>query len=177
MAGFYKKEVKPKFKTMAKLNSLKDLFDDQLRVLYYSEKSFNNVLHAVINMIHSESLRNELQNQADSAIDQVKKLEKLFGKAGIEKEAKTCTAMDGILDELKEVMNADADPIVKDAALIAEVQKAIHFKIACYGTLKTYAGMLDLNEVADRLRETVVEEKEFDRNLSEIAESVNQEAI
>ncbi|MDQ3192607.1 MAG: DUF892 family protein [Bacteroidota bacterium] len=161
---------------MAKLNSLKDLFKDQLKVLYYSEKEFLDTLNKVEDKVSSDELKNQINQLCNDTEGQVKRLEEVFSKVEMESEGKKCPAMDGVIDEINEVINEDADPKVIDAAIIAEIQKGIHFKIASYGTLKTYAKMLNFSQVADRMKETIQEEKNTDKKFTEIADRVNQEA-
>ncbi len=161
---------------MAKLNSLKDLFEDKLKVLYYSEKEFLSTLKKVADSVNSNELKDQVEQLCTETESQVERLEQVFSHVDLEPEGKECVAMNGIVDEIDEVMNEDADPKVIDAAIIAEIQKGIHFKIASYGTLKTYARMLDFTEIADSMKETIHEEKSSDKKFTEIAEGVNQEA-
>jgi ferritin-like metal-binding protein YciE len=162
---------------MAKLNSLKDLFENQLRVLYYSEKQFLSIVSQVVEKVSSDELKNSIQKHRSDTQSQIERLEKVFKNLKLEVKTENCTAMNGIVDEIKEVMNEDADPAVIDAAIIAELQKGIHFKIACYGTLRTYAGVLGYGEIEDLMKETLHEEKNSDKEFTEIAEGVNQEAV
>ncbi|MBA3900093.1 MAG: DUF892 family protein [Bacteroidetes bacterium] len=162
---------------MPKMNSLKDLFEDQLRVLFYSEKELKKVLSDVISQSSSDELKDALEEHLDETNSQIERLEEVFEKLDINAEVKKSTAMDGIVDEIEEIINEDAKPGVKDAAIISEIQKALHFKIACYGTLKTYARLLEYDDVVSLMRETVTEEKNSDKRFTEISEGVNQEAV
>jgi ferritin-like metal-binding protein YciE len=162
---------------MAKLNSLHDLFVDQLKVLFYSEKEIKNTLSEVIKKATSDELKDALENHFDETTSQIERLEKVFKFLEVSSVAKRCIAMDGIIDEINEIINENASPLVKDAAIIAEIQKALHFKIACYGTLKTYARLLGHDEIVDLMQETVKEEKSSDKHFTEIAEGINQEAV
>ncbi|MBA3901856.1 MAG: DUF892 family protein [Bacteroidetes bacterium] len=70
-----------------------------------------------------------------------------------------------------------AGPVVKDAAIFAEIQKALHFKIACYGALKTYAGLLGKDNVEMMIAGILEEYKSADKSFTEIAEQINNEAV
>ena len=85
---------------------------------------------------------------------------------------KTCKAMQGILEEGKEVMGEDAEDDVMDAALIGAAQKVEHYEIATYGTLCTYAELLGLEDAKQLLGQNLEEEKKTDEALSELAEAV-----
>jgi ferritin-like metal-binding protein YciE len=162
---------------MAKLNSLKDLFEDQLRVLYYAEKEFIKSVSKAIEKVDSEELKDSLMEHKNESEKQLKRLEKMFENLSVKAWAENCTAMNGIVAEIQEMINEDADPLVKDAAIISEIQKAIHFKVACYGTLKTYARILGHSEISGLMEETLKEEKRSDKKLTEIAGEINQKAV
>jgi ferritin-like metal-binding protein YciE len=64
-----------------------------------------------------------------------------------------------------------------DAGIIGAAQAVEHYEIARYGTLKTWAGQLGMNDAARLLDATLAEEKKADKLLSQIAESIaNPEA-
>jgi ferritin-like metal-binding protein YciE len=88
-----------------------------------------------------------------------------------------CKAMEGLLEEGKEVMEEDGDEMVKDAAMIAAAQRVEHYEIAGYGCARTFANLLGEEEVAALLQESLDEEGAADKKLPEIAEStINVEA-
>ena len=104
----------------------------------------------------------------------LEKVAKIFGKP---LTGKKCIAMEGLLEEGKEIMEEDAEPAVLDAALIAAAQKVEHYEIASYGCARTYAKLLEQTEAEDLLQETLDEEASTDEKLTEIAESLNIEAL
>jgi ferritin-like metal-binding protein YciE len=121
-------------------------------------------------------------------LDKVQKL--LNGKKGGEEESKgflsklfggatthECKGMKGIIEEGNKIMGAPMADVVKDAAIIASAQKQEHYEICGYGTARAYARELDLKEVAALLEETLNEEYEADRLLTELAErDINEKA-
>jgi ferritin-like metal-binding protein YciE len=67
---------------------------------------------------------------------------------------------------------------VIDAGLIGAAQRVEHYEIAAYGTVRTFANLLGEEEAADLLQQTLEEEGETDKHLTELAEEiVNQEAL
>ena len=91
---------------------------------------------------------------------------------------KKCKAMEGLIEEGKEILKQDAEPAVKDAALIGAAQKVEHYEIAGYGTARTHASLLDDEDIVDLLQQTLDEEAETDRKLTELAESsINEMAM
>jgi ferritin-like metal-binding protein YciE len=105
------------------------------------------------------------------------RLEQAFRLCGCEPSSESCEAMEGLIAEGNEIISADGDPEVKDAALIAAAQRVEHYEIAGYGCARTFAMRLGRNDVADLLQQTLDEEGNADKILTQIAESfVNQEA-
>jgi ferritin-like metal-binding protein YciE len=107
----------------------------------------------------------------------VQRLERIFKQLGERPTGKKCVAMEGLIDEGKEMMEEDAPESVMDAALISAAQKVEHYEIAGYGCVRTYARLLGYDDAADLLQETLDEEGEADKKLTELAESaINVEA-
>ena len=101
------------------------------------------------------------------------------GNRLIDKKAqgKTCDAIIGITDEGTEIMKEYKGSPALDAGLIAAAQAVEHYEISRYGTLRTWAEELGLNDAVSLLQETLDEEKATDEVLTKIAESVvNREA-
>lgn len=88
---------------------------------------------------------------------------------------KTCEGMKGLLEEGKEAME-EMEGSTLDAALIASAQKVEHYEIATYGTLATFAEVLDMQDAKDLLGQTLEEEKEADETLTGIAGQINPDA-
>jgi len=80
-----------------------------------------------------------------------------------------CEAMKGLIREGEDVISAQGDPNAKDAALIAAAQRVEHYEIAGYGTARTLAEQLDMDDAASLLEETLDEEKEADKLLNKVA--------
>ncbi len=108
----------------------------------------------------------------------VDRLEKIFKKLEASPKGKTCKAMEGLLEEGKDVMAENADPTVMDAALIAAAQRVKHYEMAGYGCVRTFARLLGYDQAADLLQETLDEEGAADKKLTKLAETViNVEAV
>jgi ferritin-like metal-binding protein YciE len=162
---------------MKKMKTLQDLFVDQLRDMYYAEKQMVKSLTKMAKKANSDKLKKALEDHLSETEKQVDRLDQVFEKLELTARGKTCHAMDGIIDEAKEIMNEDADPHVLDAGIIAAAQKGEHYEIASYGTLRTYAEMLGYKKVASLLQETLDEESNTDKKLTKLAQSINQEAM
>ena len=156
---------------------LDDLFHETLKDMYYAEKKILAELPKMAKAAHSDELRAAFQKHEGETEEQVNRLEQVFEAIDQPAKGKTCDAINGIIDEAKEFMKEFKDSPALDASLIAAAQAVEHYEISRYGTLKTWAGQLGLEEAADLLDETLDEEKNTDQRLTDLAQSaMNEEA-
>ena len=160
-----------------KLDRLKDLYIEQLRDLYSAETQIISALPEMINKTSHRELRTALQNHLEETREQKKRLQQVFSNLNVGPEGEMCEAMKGLIREAKELLKKDADADVLDAGIIASAQRVEHYEIAGYGTVCTYAEMLDREDDYKLLSATLGEEKESDKKLTRIAKQVvNPEA-
>ncbi len=162
---------------MAKLKSLEDFLVEELKDLYSAEKQLLKALPKMAKAATSEELKEAFETHLGETENQVTRLEKVAKIFGKPLTGKKCKAMEGLIEEGKEIMEEDADPAVLDAALIAAAQKVEHYEIASYGCARTYAKLLEQTEAEELLQETLDEEANADTKLTGIAESLNIEAL
>ncbi|MBX3011673.1 MAG: ferritin-like domain-containing protein [Caldilineaceae bacterium] len=130
-----------------------------------------------------ERLKKAFQNHLDETRTQKQRLEQIFSELGSNPQGETCKAMQGLLKEGEDVMQATGDPQVKDAALIAAAQRVEHYEIAGYGTVRTYADELGFSNAKSLLQKTLDEEGEANKKLNSIAEGglfrtgINEKAL
>jgi ferritin-like metal-binding protein YciE len=164
--------------TSPQLNTLQDLFIEQLQDLYDAEQRLTKALPMMAAAAHDAGLKEAFQQHLRETQNQVKRLEKVFQLLNKKATSKTCEAMKGLVSEGEEAIDAKGDPEVKDAALIAAAQRVEHYEIAAYGTVRTFARRLGQREAARLLEETLNEEKMTDQKLTQLAESgINQQAM
>ena len=155
----------------AKQKTLEDLFLIGLKDIYHAEKSLVRALRKMSKAAESDQLRNAFETHRTETEGQVERLEQVFEMIGKRPQAKTCEAMQGILAEGEEVMEDFADSEALDAGLLAAAQAVEHYEITRYGTLKSWAGQLGMNDAVRLLEETLAEEKKTDELLTRLAES------
>jgi ferritin-like metal-binding protein YciE len=158
------------------MDSLRELFIEQLQDAYDAEKQLIKALPKMAKEASSTELKEAIQTHLEQTRQQVERLEQVFESLEEEPEGKPCKGMAGVIAEGKETMEEVEDDDVRDAAIIMSAQKVEHYEMATYGTLKTFASLLDEEEAANLLEETLNEEKEADQLLSELAEEVNARA-
>ena len=151
------------------LNSLKDLFVEQLRDLYSAETQLVEALPKMASAASHDELRQAFEHHLDETRGHVDRLREIFGQLGTTPGSETCEAMKGLIAEGEEVVKAQGDSAVKDAALIAAAQRVEHYEIAGYGTVRTFADDLDLGDARDLLDQTLDEESSADKLLTKIA--------
>src|SRR5439155_3536155 len=148
----------------------------QLRDLYDAE---NQLIKALPNMAEastSDELRQGFEEHLEQTRGHAQRLETIFQKLDQKAKGKKCKGMEGLVKEGSEVLEEDMDENVKDAAIIAAAQRVEHYEISGYGTARTFATLLGDREATALLEQTLNEEKETDRRLTELAEGINVEA-
>ena len=153
------------------MQDLQDLFIEQLRDLYNAEKQLVKALPKMAKKASDEDLKQAFTTHLEETKGHVERLEEIFAGLGKRASGKTCKAMKGLVEEGEEAMEEDATPEVLDAALIAAAQRVEHYEIAGYGTVRSYAKLLGNNAAAKLLQQTLDEEGNTDKKLTQLAES------
>src|SRR6185437_10939312 len=145
------------FTSSTALNTFDDLFVEQLQDLYDAEQRLTKALPKMAAAAHNSSLKAAFEEHNRQTQNHVSRLEQIFQMLGKSAETKTCEAMKGLVEEGSEVISANGDPDVKDAALIAAGQRVEHYEISGYGTARTFAQRLGRSDAARLLQETLDE--------------------
>ena len=163
---------------MAKeLKNLDDLFHDTLKDIYFAEKKILSTLPKMAKAALSIDLKEAFEKHRGETEGHIARLEKIFAAIDKKPQAKTCDAIVGITDEGPEIMKEYKGSPALDAGLLAAAQAVEHYEISRYGTMRTWARELGLEEAVRLLELTLAEEKKTDATLTKIAETVvNQQA-
>ena len=160
------------------LETLQDLYVEELKDLYSAE---NQILKALPRMIRKAShpqLKKAFTTHERQTRQQVARLERICKGLGVSPKGKKCVGMEGLIEEAKDLISEKPDPDVLDAGLIAAAQHVEHYEMAGYGCVRTYARVLGRERDAELLQQTLDEEGETDKLLTQIAESsINVEAV
>ena len=160
-----------------KLESLQDLFADEIKDLYSAETQIVQALPKMAKAASSAELKEAFEQHLEQTKEHVQRLEQICEKLDLNPKGKKCKAMEGLIEEGSEIMSHGAESAVLDAALIAAAQRVEHYEIAGYGCARTFADRLGHQEAASLLQQTLEEEGETDKKLTQIAESeVNVQA-
>ncbi|HEY1860181.1 MAG TPA: ferritin-like domain-containing protein [Gemmataceae bacterium] len=159
-----------------KVETLDDLYVDELKDLYNAENQLVRALPKMAQAASAPELRTAFEEHLEQTRGHVQRLEQIFKKLDVSPKGKKCKAMEGLIEEGKEVMD-DVEPPVLDAGLIAAAQRVEHYEMAGYGCVRTFANLLGYDDAAELLQETLDEEGAADKKLTELAETiVNVEA-
>lgn len=159
------------------LKTMEDLFIHGLKDIYYAERKLVQNLPKMAKKAESQELSQAIQQHLGETEKQVTRLEQVFRLCDMEPRGKKCPAIDGLIEEAKEIMEEAENSDALDAGMLAAAQSVEHYEISRYGTLIAWAEELGMREAASLLKETLAEEKNADKLLSQLAEGkLNREA-
>ena len=149
--------------------SLNKLYVDQLKDIYNAEKQLVRALPKISKAAKSPELRSAIDEHLEQTRGHLMRLEQIFDQLGIAAPSEKCKGMEGLIAEGEQIIAMPGDPSAKDAALIAAAQRVEHYEIAAYGTARTLADELGHDDVETLLNETLDEESNADKKLTQIA--------
>jgi ferritin-like metal-binding protein YciE len=153
-----------------KLPSLHELLVDQLKDLYSAESQLVKALPKMAKGASSVALKEAIENHLEETEGQVARLQQIAEILDCKLTGHKCAAMEGLVEEGSDILDADGAEAVIDAGIIAAAQRVEHYEIAAYGTARKMSELLGEQEVADLLQETLEEEKAADQKLTEVVE-------
>jgi ferritin-like metal-binding protein YciE len=160
------------------VKTMQDLLIDELRDIYHAEKQLTRALPKMARAASNGQLKEAFTQHLEETRGQIERLEQVFELLDTRTRGKPCHAMEGLIEEAKEIMEMGLGPELLDVALIAAAQKVEHYEIAGYGTLVALAQASGFSEAAQLLQETLDEEKKTDQLLNKLAISdVNMKAM
>jgi ferritin-like metal-binding protein YciE len=159
-----------------KENRLRHLFVEELKDLYSAENQLVKALPKMAKASTSEDLRAGFEEHLEQTKEHVVRLEKIFKALGESPNGKKCKGMEGLIKEGGELIEEDPAPEELDAGLISAAQRVEHYEMAGYGCVGAYAKLLGDDQALSLLRQTLEEEKETDKKLTQLAGHINVEA-
>ncbi|MGG7676193.1 ferritin-like domain-containing protein [Klebsiella aerogenes] len=160
------------------MQTIEDIFIHLLSDTYSAEKQLTRALAKLSRASACEELQTAFSAHLEETQGHIERIDKLLEQNDqIRLKRMKCVAMEGLIEEANEVIEATEKNEIRDAALIAAAQKVEHYEIAAYGTLCTLAEQLGYKAAVKLLAETLEEEKDADMKLTDIAVGhVNQDA-
>ena len=154
-----------------------ELFVEELKDIYSAEKQAVRAYPRLARSVQSDEVKEAMQEHLEQTKQQVERLDRVFEILDKRAGGKTCDGMKGLLEEAFAHVEEIEDGPVRDAALIGALQKVEHYEISAYGTVATLAEAMGKDEIHQLLAETLQEEKDTDQKLTEVAGTVNSEAL
>jgi ferritin-like metal-binding protein YciE len=160
------------------METLKDLFEHQLKDLFNAENQLIDALPKVANKASNSKLKKAFEAHLEETKQQKIRLQEICDELEISPKGETCKAMKGLISETESFIEEASNDEIMDAGLIAEAQRIEHYEIAGYGTAVRYAKELGYNDIAAKLQETLDEEYGANNKLNELAENkLNKKAV
>jgi ferritin-like metal-binding protein YciE len=159
------------------VESLQELFLDELKDLYSAEKQITKALPKMVKAATSPKLKDAFQSHLDETHGQIERLETIFDMLKKKGTGKTCEGMKGVLSEGAEVLDETEKGDLRDSGLITAAQRVEHYEMAGYGGVREYAKLLGQREIMALLDATLKEEEAADKKLTQIAKEVNAAAL
>jgi ferritin-like metal-binding protein YciE len=159
-------------------NPLHELLVEELRDLYSAENQIIKALPRMAKAASTTELKRAFERHLEETRNQVTRLDEIGKALAAKMTGKKCTGMEGLIEEGKEIIEEDFEGEAMDAGLIGAAQKVEHYEIAAYGTARAHAERLGLTKVAKLLQQTLDEEGNADKKLTQLAESlINEMAL
>ncbi|HEY9255082.1 MAG TPA: ferritin-like domain-containing protein [Stenotrophomonas sp.] len=159
------------------VKTIEELFIHELSDIYSAEKQLTKALPKLARAATNPSLATAFETHLEETQGQIERIDQVVELLDIRLKRIKCAAMEGLVEEGKEVIDSvEAGPL-RDAALIGGAQKVEHYEIAAYGTLAALAKQLGYKDALPLLLATLKEEKATDEKLTMLAEGGgNQQA-
>lgn len=155
-----------------KMNTLDDLLADMVKDLYSAETQITKALPKLAKTASSDELRMAFEEHLSQTHKQIERLDKIGQQLEVRLKGKKCVGMEGIIEEGKEVLEAEGEPEVIDLALIAAAQKVEHYEVASYSAAIDLAQLIGHEDVAGMLQETLDEEQQTSERLDQLVDTL-----
>jgi ferritin-like metal-binding protein YciE len=151
------------------LASIRDVYSHELQDLHSAETQLVEALPKMAGAASSDELRQAFEQHLEETRGHVARLDEILAQAGLSAGHEKCKGMAGLISEGEQIISAQGDWAAKDAALISAAQRVEHYEIAAYGTARTFADQLGMEEARDLLDQTLDEESQADKLLTKLA--------
>ncbi len=174
MAKKASKKKSAKKTTRSPKENLEEIMVDMLKDIYWAENHLAKALPKLSKAAQHPQLKKAFDKHTVETRQQIEDLKKCFAALGKKVQGKSCDAMIGLVKEGQSAIADHDKGNARDASLIAEAQKAEHYEISTYGSLRTMATVLGYKNCANIFEKIKDQEANTDEMLSRLAEVINQ---
>ena len=157
--------------------SMWELFVDELGDIYDAEHRFLEAQQEMARIVTDRKLKDNMQEHVEQTREQMRNLEKVFGKLGQEPERKTCPVADGLVRETRNNILDSENESIRDSVINVGVAKVEHYEIAGYRALITGARTIGQNEIVSLLRQNLQQEEAAAQAAEASSEELLQKAL
>ncbi|HYZ86886.1 MAG TPA: ferritin-like domain-containing protein [Bryobacteraceae bacterium] len=161
---------------MAKVETLHDLFVEELKDIYHAEKQLLKALPKMAKASESQELKEAFQQHLEETRNQVTRIEQVFEEVGAKAKAKPCAGMQGLIAEGQEVMSENTQDALYDLGLIGAGRRVEHYEIAAYSGVIAMAKQLGHTGALELLQENLSEEEATDKKLMQLSKGMIKRA-
>jgi ferritin-like metal-binding protein YciE len=159
------------------IDSMESMYESEFQELHSAETQLATLANDLARTIGNAEVAFRLQEYATELQSRRVDLESLLTRIGAQPWDQPDDAMRALIRETRKMARISADN-VRDAAIVASIQRIIHYKIAGYGTIAAYAKALGRSDEAAHFAQLADRDKSIDAELTELAKkTLNPEAV
>lgn len=155
------------------MKDLRKLFVEELKDIYWAEKSLTALLPRIVDKVSCEELADGILDQLALTLHHITRLEAVFISININTEATKCETMAALAREAEVIITAKSSAITKDADIWSVVKKIQHYEIVSYGILCAFSKALGEIEALSLMEDTLTEEREIYKTMHHIGSYLN----
>lgn len=154
------------------IDSFDALYIAELQELHDADQQLLHLLPKLARATKRSELMARIQAWADDVDAERHRLAQFLETSGAAQNVHEDDAMAALDVEAEKMLTISASPTVRDAALVASLQRIVHYRIATFGTLAAYAHVLGRPDEAASLSHDGDREKQLDSELTALAEGL-----
>ncbi|WP_306115537.1 MULTISPECIES: DUF892 family protein [unclassified Roseovarius] len=162
------------------INTLEDLYIEQLKDLHSANTQALEVTKDLAGAATDEDLIDALNAGADGIQKGIDVINTIAEGHDETSNGEHCKGMEGLVKEARAhaVDETFGENATRDAMIITQYQRLVHYAIAGYGCLSAFADRLELDSDVKALKECLDASYEGDRTMTALATGgINKEAV
>src|SRR3954452_2335636 len=142
----------------------------ELKEIYSAERQLTRALPKLQKRVASERLREMPDKRRDQGTALIEQLDQIFEEMEVSKGRHKNVAAEGLLEDMNQHVEEIKEEKLLDPVLLASLQKVEHYCIAAWGTAASMGRLMDQKAVVETMEKVLEEGKQFDNDLTELAE-------
>tara|TARA_R110000751_G_C13695309_1_gene472803 strand:+ start:442 stop:936 length:495 start_codon:yes stop_codon:yes gene_type:complete len=153
------------------INNLKDVYFDQLQDLHSACSQSMEATADLGRAAKNEELSKALIAGVNGISEGLDVLKTICATHDLDPKGEHCKGMEGLVTEARaHAIKAEiSDDDARDAVIITQYQRMVHYALAGYGSVVAFANRLGLDDDAAKLQKLLDETYDGDRHMTAIA--------